>query len=131
MITLAIKDIQDRSSISGTKELELGVTDFETANQILERLGYYHRNYQENKRWSFVLNGVKIDIDSWPLIPTYAEIEGSSESEVLDTLKLLNVDMNNVTTMDVESIYKSYGIDLLKIKELRFDESLLESNKLV
>lgn len=126
--TLTIKEIKDRSSISGTDELELGVKDFEVANQILERLGYYHRNYQENKRWSFELNGVKIEIDTWPRIPTYAEIEGSSEKEVLDTLKLLEVDMENVTTLDVESIYKSYGIDLLSIKELKFDESLLESN---
>lgn len=129
-VTLAIKDIKNRSSISGTDELELGVTDFETANLVLERLGYNHRNYQENKRWSFELNGVKIDIDSWPLIPTYAEVEGSSESEVLDTLKLLGVNMEDVTTLDVTSIYKEiYGIDLLSIKELRFNESVLESNK--
>lgn len=129
-VTLAIKDISDRSSISGTEELEVGVTDFQTTNLILERLGYKHRNYQENKRWSFELNGVKIEIDSWPLIPTYAEVEGSSEKEVLDTLKLLEVNMDYVTTLDVESIYREkYGIDLLSIKELRFDESMLESNK--
>lgn len=129
-VTIAIKDISDRSSISGTEELELGVDDFETANLILERLGYKHRNYQENKRWSFVLNGVKIEIDTWPLIPTYAEVEGSSEKEVLDTLKLLGVNMDDVTTLDVASIYKEkYGIDLLSIKELRFDESMLESHK--
>ncbi len=73
---------------------------------------------------------MKIDIDTWPLIPTYAEVEGSSESEVLDTLKLLNVNMDDVTTLDVASIYKDiYSIDLLSIKELRFDESMLESNE--
>lgn len=128
--TLAIKDINSRSSIGGTDELEIGVTDFESTNSVLERLGYNHRNYQENKRWSFELNGVKIDIDTWPLIPTYAEVEGSSESEVLDTLKLLNVNMDDVTTLDVASIYKDiYSIDLLSIKELRFDESMLESNE--
>lgn len=129
-VTIAIKDISDRSSISGTEELEVEVADFQTTNLILERLGYHHRNYQENKRWSFELNGVKIDIDSWPLIPTYAEIEGSSEREVLDTLNLLNINMDDVTTLDVESIYKEkYGIDLLSIKELKFDESMLESYK--
>ncbi len=51
--TLAIKDINSRSSIGGTDELEIGVTDFESTNSVLERLGYNHRNYQENKRWSF------------------------------------------------------------------------------
>ena len=63
------------------------------------------------------------------MIPDYVEIEGSSESEVLDTLELLGIEKDRITTLDVESIYNDiYGIDLLAIKELKFDEALLESN---
>ena len=29
------------------------------------------------------LNDVEIDIDSWPMIPTYLEIEGKSEEEII------------------------------------------------
>jgi adenylate cyclase class 2 len=127
--TICIKEIKNRNAIGGTSEIEVEVGDFDTANEILESLGYHHRNYQENVRRSFTLNGVSIDIDSWPLIPDYVEVEGSSESEVLDTLKLLGISQKEITTLDVESIYKDiYGIDLLKIKELKFDEALLESN---
>lgn len=119
--TLTIKEIVDRDAIGGTKELEVTVGDFDTTNEILERLGYHHRNYQENKRISYELEGVDITIDTWPLIPTYMEIEGSSESEVLKILKLLDIDDKDVTTLDVESIYrKIYGIDVLKIPELKF-----------
>lgn len=126
--TLTIKEIQ-KKTIDGTKELETEVSDFDTTNAILEKLGYIPRNYQENKRNSWELNGVSIEIDSWPLINTYVEIEGKSESEVLDTLKLLGIDISDTTTLDVESIFREiYGIEILKIKELKFDESMLESN---
>lgn len=119
--TLTLKEIKDKNSIGGTKELEIEVSDFDATNEILNRLGYKARNYQENKRHSFELDGVSIEIDSWPLIPTYVEVEGSSESEVIETLKKLGIDESKVTTLDVESIYREiYGIDILSIEELKF-----------
>lgn len=128
--TLTIKNVVSKDKIDGTKELEVVVGDFDTTNEILNRLGYVARNYQENKRISYDLNGVEIDIDSWPLIDDYMEIEGKSVSEVEDTLKKLDIDNEKVTTLDVASIYHDiYNIDVLKIRELRFDESLLEYNE--
>lgn len=128
--TLTIKEIKDKQAIGGTKELEMVVGNFDTCNEILNTLGYSARNYQENKRISYDLNGVSIEIDSWPLIKPYVEVEGTSESEVLNTLAILGIDSQEITTLDVESIYREiYGIDLLRIKELKFDESMLESNK--
>lgn len=128
--TLAIKSLKHTDELGNVLEEEVEVGDFDTTNRILERLGYQHRNYQENLRHSFKLGNVSIDIDSWPLIPTYVEVEGSSESEVLETLQILGVDLSQVTTKDVESIYREvYGIDLLSIKELKFDESMLEPHK--
>lgn len=129
--TLAIKRIKDKNAIGGTRELEMEVEDFDTTNEFLYQLGYNYRAYQENRRHSYELNGVSIEIDSWPMIPTYVEIEGSSESEVLNTLHLLDLANAEVTTYDVESIYREiYGINLLELKEVKFeDESLLEHNK--
>ena len=119
--TLTLKEITDKTKIGGTQELEIEVSDFDSTNAILEKLGYVHRNYQENKRHSYILNGVSIEIDSWPLIPTYVEVEGSSESEVLKTLEILGFNESDITTLDVESIYREiYGIDILSIKELKF-----------
>lgn len=121
--TLTIKEIKDKSLIGGTEELETVVGDFDVTNSIMERLGYKARSYQENKRHSFELNGVSIEIDTWPLIPTYVEIEGSSESEVLATLDLLGLSKDDMTTLDVESIYREiYGIDILSMSELKFPE---------
>lgn len=117
--TLTYKDIVS-NKIDGTKELEIEVSDFESTNEMLEIMGFKNRGYQENRRIQYELNGVEIDIDSWPMIPTYVEIEGQDEKSVLEMLKMLELDKNKVTTLDVQSIYESYGIDLKEIKELRF-----------
>lgn len=118
--TLTYKNIE-KDSIDGTKELEIEVSDFDETNQLLNVLGYKAKAYQENKRIRYSLNGVEVDIDSWPLIPTYLEIEGKSIEEVRKIEELLEVDTNKITSLNCQDIYKQiYGIDIDKIKELRF-----------
>ena len=117
--TLTYKDIVT-DKIDGTQELEVEVSDFEATNELLEKMGFKNKGYQENKRIQYELNGVEIDIDSWPLIPTYVEIEGKDEQSILEMTKLLELDESKVTTLDVQSIYQSYGIDLECMKELKF-----------
>lgn len=118
--TLAIKELTNKT-IAGTKELEIEVSDFDDTNRILNELGYIARNYQENKRITYILDDIEIDIDTWPLIPTYIEIEGKNKECIDDLIKKLSIDKKNITFMDVTTIYNEiYNIDILKIKELRF-----------
>ena len=118
--TLTYKDIES-NTIDGTKEVEFEVEDFNKANEFLERVGFKNRSYQENERIQYVLNNIEIDIDTWPMIPTYMEIEGISEKEVNNMKNLLNINENKVTTLNCDDIYKQiYGIDISKIKELKF-----------
>lgn len=117
--TLAIKEIKN-SNIDWTKELEVVVDDFDTTNLILEKLGYIARSYQENKRTSFVLDWVEVEIDSWPLIPTYMEVEGKSAEEVEQTLNKLGYNLDESTSINTDDVYKKYWIDINSIKDLRF-----------
>lgn len=118
--TLTYKDIVT-NTIDGTKEVEFEVEDFNKANEFLEKIGFKNRSYQENTRIQYILNDIEIDIDSWPMIPTYMEIEGKSEEEVIQMQELLNIDKNKLTTLNCDDIYKQiYGIDISAIKELKF-----------
>lgn len=119
--TLTIKNILS-SEIDGTKELEITIDDFDKCNLILKEFGYEPKAYQENKRCQYTLNGVEIDIDSWPLIPPFLEIEGKSEKEVYDTLVKLGYTKENITTKNIESIFLDYGYRLDDIKELKLEE---------
>ncbi len=118
--TLAYKSVE-KNSIDGTKELEIKVEDFEKTNNLLELAGIKNKGYQENKRTQYVLDGVEIDIDTWPLIPTYVEIEGKNEESVVNMIKKLGIEDKKVTALDVQSVYeKFYNIDISKIDILKF-----------
>lgn len=119
--TLTIKNIVS-SQIDGTQELEIIVDDFEKTNLVLNELGFVAKGYQENRRRQYILDGVEIDIDSWPLIPTYLEIEGKSEREVYQVLGKLGISRNSATSRNVEGIYLDYGYDLEKIYDLKLEE---------
>ncbi|NMA50865.1 MAG: CYTH domain-containing protein [Mollicutes bacterium] len=120
--TLAIKNIVS-TNIDGTKELEIIVDDFDITNKILFELGYKPKGFQENKRITYDLNGTEIDIDTWPSIPTFLEIEGKNEKEVYDTLELLGISKEKTTTLGVQSIYLNfYNIDIEKDPNLSFDK---------
>lgn len=119
--TLTIKNLVS-SKIDGTQELEIEVDNFERTHLILKELGYEAKGYQENRRCQYLLNGVEIDIDAWPLIPTYLEIEGPSEEDVYHVLEVLGFDKGDATTRDVEGIYLDYGYDLEKIYDLKLEE---------
>lgn len=124
--TLTIKELKSLE-IDGTKETEIEVSDFEETNHILNELGVTAHTYQENKRTRYVLDNVELDIDTWPYIPTYLEIEGKSEEDVLKMIKTLELDEEKVTSIDVQGVFKEfYNIDIVKVPVVKFSEPLDE-----
>ena len=120
--TLTYKNVETRE-LDGTKELEIVVSDFEETNQLLKIMGYTPRSFQENLRTRYYLDHIEIDIDTWPMIPTYMELEGPSVEKIKELEDLLEVDKSKITTLFADEIYdKYYGIDVLSIKELKFKE---------
>lgn len=120
--TLTIKEITS-NKIDGTKECEIVVSDFDMTNEILNKLGYSARSKQENRRIRFMLDSVEIDIDFWPMIPPYVEFEADSEDKIKSVCSKLGINFNKLTTLDVQSIYNSYGIDLNKIPVIQLEDT--------
>ena len=120
--TLTIKEVVDKKLLDGTREVEIVVSDFDKTDEILKELGYDFRAYQENRRIRYMYQDVEFDIDSWPLIPTYVEIEGKTREDVERILKEIPMDMSKITTHDVDSIYQSYGINEKDYAILTFEE---------
>lgn len=80
---------------------------------IFNRIGGILGTVLKSLLFPDISDGVEIDIDSWPMIPTYVEIEGKNE---MSTLEILELSKDNVTTLDVDSVYKKYEMDLKDIK---------------
>lgn len=120
--TLTIKEI-NHSGIDGVFELETEVGDFETTDMILSKLGYFKRSIQENQRIRYMLDGVEIDIDTWPGLNTFVEFEGKNEKSIKMVLKKLQIDYNLVTTENVFDIYLKNGYSKEDMNNLKFKES--------
>ena len=117
--TLTVKEMHS-DKIDGTRENEIMVDDFDKTNLLLEKLGYFNKGYQENRRIRYELDGVEIDLDFWPMIPPYMEIEGKSVAEVEAVIRQLGFSPSQATSIGVLDVFKKYGIDLESIKELKF-----------
>ncbi|OLT40071.1 adenylate cyclase [Saccharomonospora sp. CUA-673] len=117
--TLTVKEITS-DAIDGTHEVEVGVDDFAATNALLGMLGFTPKSYQETKRTSFILDGAQVEIDTWPQIPPYLEIEAGSKDEVVRVAALLGYTEADLTGENTIKIYAHYGIDLNKITELKF-----------
>ena len=119
--TLTIKEIVS-NKIDGTKESEIVVSDFYITDEILNKLGYHARSKQENRRIRYILDEVEIDIDFWQMIPAYVEFEAETEDQIKGVCKKLEIDFKELTSLDVQSIYKSYGVDLQKFEVVYLEE---------
>ncbi|GAA2255592.1 hypothetical protein GCM10010145_24700 [Streptomyces ruber] len=119
-ITLCVKQIAT-DTVDGTHETEVSVDSFEEASALLRLIGLTPRSYQENRRTSYTLGSARLEIDEWPRIPPYLEIEADDESQVWDTAAVLGIDREHLTSINTTKVYALYGIDLDAIADLRFE----------
>ncbi|MFE4513175.1 class IV adenylate cyclase [Kitasatospora sp. NPDC056783] len=119
-VTLCVKEIHS-DAIDGVTETETTVGDFDAANTLLGKLGYQPKAYQENRRSSWTLGGASVEIDEWPLIPPYLEIEGNSAEHVHTTALALKLPLQELTSENTIKVYRRYGIDIESIPRLTFE----------
>lgn len=106
----------------GTQEIEVSVGDLETTQRLLEAIGLIAFRHQQKKRRTFTLDGVIIDIDTWPKIPTYVEFEGPSEAALKKLAAKLGFDWGNAVFESARFIIeKRYGIPVSKLRYFTFD----------
>lgn len=122
--TITVKHIllPNDTCIQQMLETELEVSDIQTANNLLESLGFSYKCHQEKQRISYVLDDHPIDIDTWPGLPTYVEIEGKSEEDLNKFLSKLGYSMSDTVSCTVDEIYAQHGISILDRRELRFED---------
>jgi adenylate cyclase class 2 len=127
---IALKQIYNRRTVDGVrqhsindvKEIEVEVDSIENGKLLLEELGYFHKNYQEKKRISFILeNNVHVDIDMWPHIPPYLEVEADNERTVYAVLEKLNFKKEDARILNADDVFTFYGLNMYSYKELKFE----------
>jgi adenylate cyclase class 2 len=106
----------------GMEEVEVIVSSFEEACKMLLKIGMVIKFYEENRRIEYEIDGVKVDIDSWPLLKPYVEIEGESWNEVEKMAVKLGFSWEDKKIMSTWQIYNMAGINEGEYEIITFEE---------
>ncbi|MBU6214558.1 CYTH domain-containing protein [Patescibacteria group bacterium] len=127
-VTMAYKKIPPEATIDQQKEVEFTISDMERGAEFMKALGARMTNYSETLRERWELDGVEVDIDTWPHLKPYVEIEGPDEEQVRSAAEKLGFDWESAKFCGAGEIYEMvYGIhpdNLSKdtVIHLTFDE---------
>ncbi|MDO8482575.1 MAG: CYTH domain-containing protein [bacterium] len=105
-----------KSDILGTvrkhKEINFKIPEPEKLADLFEELGLETYAHQEKDRTSFVLKDWQFDLDQYPKMPAFLEIEGKSEEHVKEAMELLDVSKNKTWAKGERIlIQETYGLD--------------------
>jgi adenylate cyclase class 2 len=94
------------------KEINFNIQEPEKLGDLFEELGLEKYAHQEKDRTSFSYKDWQFDIDQYPKMPAYLEIEGISEEHVKEAIDLLGLG-DNPTWAKGERILiqDTYGLD--------------------
>lgn len=96
-------------AVDGATEIELEVNDMAEAESFLKEVGLRAFRHQQKLRHTFKLSEVTVDIDTWPKIPTYVELEGPSEKVLRQAAEQLELDWKNAVFINaleiIENVY--------------------------
>lgn len=121
--TLTLKRVTDSNTIDGTTEIETAVGDLDSMAEFLVTIGLREVRYQENYREEWRIGDVIFDLDTWPDLPTFLEIEGPDESAVRRAAANLGLDYSQAKFGSVDTIYRvETGRDILAEPTLLFND---------
>lgn len=125
MVTLSYKQLNERT-LHGTKEISIVVDSFDSTCDFLESIGLVLQSYQETKRESWIMNDVEIELDEWPWIKPFIEIESKSEKELIQVVQKLELNLHEAVYGSVEIAYQSeYDVteeEVCQYKEILFTD---------
>lgn len=111
---------------AGMDETEIVVSDFDTTADMLFKLGFIEKHYAENKRTRYVKDGVEFDIDTYPELEPYLEIEASTWEKIDEAIAWLELNSEDKKIFSANQIYALKGIKVSECVRLTFEEGAVK-----
>lgn len=81
----------------------------ETVVAFFAQIGLQMSGYQEKDRVSYGLRNVRFEIDHYPSIPPYVEIEGSDEASISHVIRELGLEHHERSMLSSDEVFKRYN----------------------
>lgn len=118
---IGVKTFDGKTNDESMEEVEIIVSDFVKTAELLNRMGFVEKFYEENRRIRYQLGDIEFDIDLWPQLNPYLEIEAPSWEKIDEGIRLLGLNPEDKKIFSTNQVYKLNGIDELDYKEITFE----------
>jgi adenylate cyclase class 2 len=118
---LGVKSNDGSIPDEGMKEIEVIVDSYEKTADILKSIGFIVKHQAKNKRTRYEKGDVVFDIDSWPQIPPYVEVESTSLEKAKDGARELGFNPEDGLICSVNQVYKKYGYNIIEYFSITFE----------
>jgi adenylate cyclase class 2 len=99
------------------KEINFNIDSPEQLSDLFEEIGLEKYAHQEKVRTSFTFKDWMFDIDQYPGMPAFLEIEGHSEEGVQEAIKLLGLEKNRTWAKGERILIQEiYGLDWYQMR---------------
>ena len=110
-----------------TEEVEFEVSDFKLACLFFEKIGMLPKFSGENRRIRYRLNDTNFDIDCYPGLPPYVEVESSSWEQLEEAALRLSLGRYHRVPGDFR-VDKDFGLDFDRYSEVMFERTVKKAD---
>lgn len=105
-IELCYKKKDQNSVVRSSEEIEVNVSNYENTLIILKKLGFTERFNGGKIRESYKKGDLKFEVDTYPWLPPFLEIEAPSEEQLITTVKELGYIMEQTTLLHSGELFE-------------------------
>jgi len=126
---IGIKKDDGTANDETMKEVEVEVSDFNRTAKLLRELGLKEKFYEENRRIRYLLEDTEFEIDFWPKLEPYLEIEAPSWQKVDEAIHKLGLNPDDKKIFSTYQIYQLKGIDEHDYQEITFERMVKKEGR--
>lgn len=108
-LTLKLKKEDKRFEIRD--EFQVKIDDFEIMKKIFSILNFKIFRQREKIREEYKLGGLKIEIDTYPKMKPYLEIEATNKKDILNFLRKINFPLKYTTNKTATELIRDAGLN--------------------
>ena len=105
---LCLKHKNKQEQVRSAEEIEVNTSDYEKTIQLLLELNFQVVTEGKKHRESYTLEKIKFEIDTYPDIPSFLEIESNNEEDLREAVKKLGFTMEQTTSMNGFELIQKY-----------------------
>jgi len=108
-VELCFKGKNESAQFKTKEETEVNTNNFEDTIKIFENLGFERFYEGKKRRESYKFGNTRFEIDTYPTMPTFLEVEAPTEEEVIEIVQKLGYTMDQTTNLNAIQLEKMYA----------------------